>query len=64
MQVEPVEVVALCDVDSKMANEAADLIADRQVSKKRPRIFGDYRKMLADAGGPSYGLLRATGSAR
>ena len=46
IQVEPVEVVSLCDVDSKMLNEAADIVASRQASHKRPRLFKDYREML------------------
>ncbi len=48
IQVEPVEVVALCDVDSKMASEAAEIVATRQASRKRPREYGDYRRMLQD----------------
>lgn len=48
IQVAPVEVVGLCDVDSKMAQEAAELVAGRQRSGKRPPTFGDYRKLLAD----------------
>lgn len=48
IQVAPVEVVSLCDVDQKMLSDAADLVASRQVSKKRPRTYGDYRKMLAE----------------
>jgi predicted dehydrogenase len=48
IQVAPVEVVSLCDVDKKMLSDAADLVATRQVSKKRPRTYGDYRKMLAE----------------
>src|SRR5258708_10946358 len=48
IQVAPVEVVSLCDVDRKMLSDAADLVATRQVSKKRPRTYGDYRKMLAE----------------
>ncbi len=48
IQVAPVEVVSLCDVDSKMLSDAADLVSTRQVSKKKPRTFGDYRKMLAE----------------
>ena len=46
IQVAPVEVVSICDVDSQMAERAAGLIAGRQASKKRPRIFRDYREML------------------
>ncbi len=48
IQVAPVEVVSLCDVDRTMAAEAADIVASRQKSKKKPRAFGDYRKMLAE----------------
>jgi predicted dehydrogenase len=48
IQVSPVEVVSLCDVDSKMLADAADIVAERQLSKKKPRTFGDYRKMLAE----------------
>ncbi|NNE00623.1 MAG: Gfo/Idh/MocA family oxidoreductase [Pirellulaceae bacterium] len=47
INIEPVEVVSLCDVDSNMLSEAADLIATRQASKKRPATYSDYRKMLA-----------------
>ncbi len=46
IQVAPVEVVSLCDVDGKMLAEAAELVATRQASKKKPRTFGDYRQML------------------
>src|SRR5437763_15694689 len=48
IQVAPVEVVSLCDVDSKMLNEAADIFATRQASHKRPRLFKDYREMLKE----------------
>jgi predicted dehydrogenase len=48
IQIAPVEVVSLCDVDSHMLNEAADMVAARQKSKKRPRIYGDYRAMLQE----------------
>jgi predicted dehydrogenase len=48
IQVAPVEVVSLCDVDQKMLAEAADMVSQRQESKKKPRTFGDYRKMLAE----------------
>jgi predicted dehydrogenase len=48
IQVAPVEVVSLCDVDSKMLSDAADMTATRQASKHRPRTYGDYRKMLAE----------------
>jgi predicted dehydrogenase len=48
IQVAPVEVVSLCDVDSRMLSEAADIFAARQVSKKKPRLFRDYREMLKE----------------
>src|SRR5689334_18912164 len=48
IQVSPVEVVSLCDVDSKMLSDAADMVATRQASKNKPRTYGDYRKMLAE----------------
>src|SRR5690348_3956665 len=46
VQVAPVEIVSLCDVDKKNLNEAADWAEQRQASKKRPRLFSDYREML------------------
>ncbi len=46
LQIEPVEVVAVCDVDRRMLAEAAEMIAARQASKKTPRTYGDYREML------------------
>ena len=48
IQVAPVEVVSLCDVDKKMLAEAADIAASRQASKKKPRTYTDYRAMLAE----------------
>src|SRR5258707_2429244 len=48
IQVAPVEIVSLCDVDSKMLNDAADIVAGRQASHKRPRLFHDYRDMLKE----------------
>lgn len=48
VQVAPVDVVSLCDVDSQMLSDAADLVATRQASKKRPRTYADYRTMLAE----------------
>ena len=46
IQVAPVEVVSLCDVDKKMLAGAAEIVAQRQASKKTPRTFADYREML------------------
>ncbi len=48
IQVAPVEVVSLCDVDQMMLSEAAGLVASRQQSKKTPRTYGDYRAMLGE----------------
>ena len=48
LQVAPVEVVSLCDVDKKMLEEAGTIVASRQASKKIPRLYSDYRKMLAE----------------
>jgi len=46
IQVAPVEVVSICDVDRRMLAEAAELIAGRQKSGRRPRTYTDYREML------------------
>ena len=48
LQVAPVEVVSLCDVDRRMLAEAATMVAARQQSKKKPRTYHDYREMLKE----------------
>ncbi|MBA2354888.1 MAG: Gfo/Idh/MocA family oxidoreductase [Acidobacteria bacterium] len=48
VQVAPIDVVSICDVDSQMLSNAASLIASRQVSKKVPRTYRDYREMLKE----------------
>jgi predicted dehydrogenase len=48
IQIAPVEVVSLCDVDKRMLAEAAEMVAARQLSKKKPRTYGDYREMLKE----------------
>src|SRR5580692_8204129 len=48
LQVAPVEVVSLCDVDQQMLAGAAELVASRQKSGKTPRTFPDYRRMLKE----------------
>jgi predicted dehydrogenase len=48
IQVAPVEVVALCDVDKNMLSAAGKLVSERQKSGKTPRLYGDYRKMLSE----------------
>jgi predicted dehydrogenase len=50
IQVEPVEVVSLCDVDSVMLSQAADIVASRQKSGRKPQTFHDYRDMLKQSG--------------
>src|SRR3954470_11476930 len=48
IQVAPVEVVSLCDVDSHMLADAAEMVAGRQANKQKPRTYGDYREMLKE----------------
>src|SRR5205085_11664246 len=48
IQTAPVEVVGLCDVDSRTVKEAAQIVASRQKPKKEPPTYGDYRKLLAN----------------
>jgi len=48
VQIAPVDVVSLCDVDSKMVADAAELVSTRQASKKKPRTYSDYRAMLKE----------------
>ncbi|MDB5240502.1 MAG: oxidoreductase [Spirosoma sp.] len=48
IQVAPVEVVALCDVDKNQLDGAAKLVSQRQKSGNTPKLYGDYRKMLAE----------------
>src|SRR5262245_12088586 len=48
LQVAPVDVVSLCDVEKKMLAEAGDMVAARQASKKVPRLFGDWRELLKE----------------
>lgn len=48
IQVAPVEVIALCDVDKNQLNEAAKLVTQRQKSGKTPKLYGDYNKLLLE----------------
>jgi predicted dehydrogenase len=48
IQVAPVEVVSICDVDKRMLAGAAEIIASRQASKRPPRTYTDYREMLKE----------------
>ncbi len=49
MQVAPIDVIALCDVDKNKLEEAATMVVQRSKAGK-PRLYGDYRKMLAENG--------------
>jgi predicted dehydrogenase len=46
LQVTPVRVVSLCDVDRDMLAGAAERVAERQGADSVPRLYGDYREML------------------
>ena len=48
IQVAPVEVVSLCDVDRTLVADAAEQVASRQASKRKPRTYTDYREMLKE----------------
>ena len=50
MQVAPVDVVALCDPDKNMLNQAATMVMQRAKTNKKPQLYNDYRKMLAESG--------------
>lgn len=58
MQVAPVDVVALCDVDKHQLDEAANMVSLRQQNHKRPVLYGDYRKLLSEQNQISYSLAR------
>ena len=47
IQVAPVEVVALCDVDQHQLSAAANMVSRRQKSHNLPKQYTDYKKMLA-----------------
>jgi predicted dehydrogenase len=46
MQVAPITVVSLCDVDKHQLEEAAEMVRKRQSTGAKPRLYTDYRKML------------------
>lgn len=48
IQIAPVEVVSLCDVDKRMLEEAAKMIGERTQGKSKPRLYSDYREMLKE----------------
>ena len=48
IQVAPVDVVALCDIDKHQLTEAGRLVSTRQKSGKVPALYGDYKKLLSE----------------
>jgi len=48
IQVAPVNIVGLCDADTRMMDEAAEWVGQRQPGSKKPRLEKDYRKLLAE----------------
>jgi predicted dehydrogenase len=48
VQVAPVEIVSLCDVDKKMLEECSQWASQRQASHKTPRLYHDFREMLKE----------------
>lgn len=48
IQVSPVKVIALCDVDKNKLSEAAGMVSKRQKSDETPKTYTDYRKMLSE----------------
>jgi len=49
-QIAPIEIVSLCDVDRRNLETAAQWSEQKQPSRKRPRLFTDYREMLKAGG--------------
>ncbi|MBX2900372.1 MAG: Gfo/Idh/MocA family oxidoreductase [Cyclobacteriaceae bacterium] len=47
IQVAPIDVVGLCDVDKRLLSEAGQLVSQRQKSGKVPELFNDYTKLLS-----------------
>src|SRR5258708_38910949 len=45
MEVRPVEIAALCDVDSKMLEEKVAEVRKKD-GKQNPKIYSDFREML------------------
>ena len=48
VQVSPVDVVSICDVDKRMLAGAVEIASQRQKSKKPPQSYSDYRVMLKE----------------
>lgn len=48
LQVAPVNVVALCDVDAHQLQQAGEMVSKRQKSSKVPALYGNHEKMLKE----------------
>lgn len=48
IQIAPVEVIALCDVDKNQLEAAAKLVSVRQKSGKTPKLYSNYKKLLSE----------------
>lgn len=48
LQVAPVEVVSICDVDRHQLDHAVEMAGQRQKSGKKPRAYTDFREMLKE----------------
>jgi predicted dehydrogenase len=48
IQVAPIDLVSICDVDERMRTEAAELATARTKAPKKPRLYGDFREMLKE----------------
>jgi predicted dehydrogenase len=46
IQVAPVEIVAVCDPDRRMREEAAKSLSERAKTDKQPQLYNDYRELL------------------
>ncbi len=46
IQVADVNVIAVCDVDKNNMDRTAKLVAERQKSGKKPKMYGDYKQLL------------------
>jgi len=62
IQVAPVDVVSLCDVDRRTLAEAADIVASRQLSKKKPRSSPNTRGSISLTSGSAVGVTFIGGS--
>jgi predicted dehydrogenase len=47
-QVAPIDIISICDPDTKMLAEAVEIAGQRQKGAKPPRTYRDYREMLKE----------------